>query len=90
MIKHYILKIDPQANCDWDRCVLRNPITGERPDLTAAIAQALGNKPGSYLVRVNIDVEVLETSTVAANIPEAIELPTAKKAIAQPNKLLAS
>jgi len=60
MNKHYILNLNPQANSDWDRCVLRNPITGDRPDLTMEIAQALNNQPGSYLVKVSLQVEVLE------------------------------
>jgi hypothetical protein len=60
MTNYYVLSINPHAQYNWDRCIIRNPITGERPDLLAAIAQMVGNKPGSYLVAVNIEVEVLE------------------------------
>ena len=66
MNKHYILNINPEAACEWDRCVLRNPITGERPDLKYAISQAVQNKPGSYLIKVCLSVEILE-QTVAEN-----------------------
>jgi hypothetical protein len=41
MIKHCILHFNPQADYEWDRCVLRNPLTGERLDLTQAIAEAV-------------------------------------------------
>ena len=63
MNKHYILNINPEAAYEWDRCVLRNPITGERPDLKYAISQAVQNKPGSYLIKVCLSVEVLEQIT---------------------------
>lgn len=60
MKKHYVLSINSQAEHDWDKCVIRNPITGERPDLNSAIAQAIGNQPGSYLISLQIEVEILE------------------------------
>lgn len=60
MNKHYILSLNPDAYTDWERCILRNPITGERPDLTAEIAQAVSNQAGSYLIKVNLQVEILE------------------------------
>lgn len=63
MNKHYILAIDPQAHHEWDRCVLRNPMTGERPSLDLEIANAVSNQAGSYLVRVSINVEILEQTT---------------------------
>jgi hypothetical protein len=73
-IEHYILKIDTQANNEWDKYILRNPLTGERPDLNQTIAQAVGNESGSYLIKINIDVEVLEKD--ARRFPaNTIELP---------------
>ena len=60
MRKHYVLSINSHAQNDWDKCIIRNPITGEHPDLKGAIAQAIGNQPGSYLISVQIEVEVLE------------------------------
>lgn len=59
MNQHYVLNINPQANHEWDRCVLRNPITGERPDFNSAIAKTVQNQPGSYLIKVSINVEIL-------------------------------
>ena len=64
MDRHYILNLNPQASHDWDRCVLRNPITGDRPDLTAEIAKQLQNQAGSYLIKVSLQVEVLEQNLV--------------------------
>ncbi len=70
MNRHYILSINPQANYEWERCVLRNPITGQHPNLTEAITQCLATKEntklieqqaGSHLVKVSINVEILET-----------------------------
>lgn len=65
MTKHYVLSINPQAQYDWEQCVLRNPITGERPDWTALVAEAVNNQPGAYLVSVNIEVQVLEQRSIA-------------------------
>jgi hypothetical protein len=76
MNKHYILSLNPEARADWERCILRNPITGERPDLTAEIAKALNNQAGSYLIRVNLEVEVLEQNS--PNRCNAVELSTGK------------
>lgn len=64
MNRHYILNINPQAAHEWDRCVLRNPITGERPDFQDAIALSVKNQPGSYLIKVSIDVEILEQTVI--------------------------
>ncbi|VEP12040.1 hypothetical protein H1P_130060 [Hyella patelloides LEGE 07179] len=72
MDRHYVLKINPQANHEWDRCVLRNPITGEHPDLKNAIAKAVQNQPGSYLIKVSINVEILE-QTIPHNPPTTIK-----------------
>lgn len=60
MTKHYILHLDPAAKYEWDRCALRDPITADRPALADLIATAVGEQPGSYLVAVNIEVQVLE------------------------------
>jgi hypothetical protein len=64
MIKHYILSLNPTAKHDWDRCILRDPLTAKRPDLAKLIAEAVGADTGSYLVSVNIQVEVLEQAAV--------------------------
>ena len=77
MRKHYVLSINSQAQHDWDKCIIRNPITGERPDLKSAIAQAIGNQPGSYLISVQIEVEVLEKVASSAN--DTLELASSKK-----------
>jgi hypothetical protein len=65
MIKHYILSLNPTAKHDWDRCILRDPLTAKRPDIAKLIAEAVGADTGSYLVSVNIEVQVLEQGAVA-------------------------
>lgn len=62
MTKHYILSINPNAEYDWDRYILRDPLTAARPDFASLIAEAVGDETGSYLLAVNIEVTVLETA----------------------------
>ncbi len=80
MNHHYIITINPQADREWERCILRNPITGQHPDLTQAIAESIGQQPGSHLVKVSINVEVLETasnfSEPVASFPSMSKVPT--------------
>lgn len=71
MIKHYILSLNPTAKHDWDRCILRDPITAKRPEIAKLIAETVGEKPGTYLVSVNIEVKVLEQTPM----PQAEQLP---------------
>lgn len=73
MTKHYVLSLDPNAKYEWDRCTLRDPITAEHPALAALVAQAVGEQPGSYLVAVNIEVTVLETTDAEATLTPATE-----------------
>ncbi|NMG11178.1 hypothetical protein [Brasilonema sp. UFV-L1] len=70
MIKHYILSLNPIAKHEWDRCILRDPLTAKRPDIAKLIAEAVGADTGSYLVSVKIEVQVLEEATV----PQAEQL----------------
>lgn len=60
MVKYYIVNLNPVAKHEWDRCVLREPLTGKRPDIGKMIADAVGEDAGNYLVSVNIEVQVLE------------------------------
>jgi hypothetical protein len=60
MIKHYILSLNSTAKHEWDRCILRDPLTAKRPDIAKLIAEAVGADEGNYLVSVNIEVKVLE------------------------------
>jgi len=74
MTKHYILSLDPTAKYEWERCTLRDPITAEHPALAELVAKAIGDRAGSYLVAININVQVLEEatspSTQTANLVE--------------------
>jgi hypothetical protein len=93
MAHHFVLSIHPQAQYDWDKCTIRNPITGERPDFTEIIAQAVGHEAGSYLICVNIEVQVLEKAAIGQTETVPLNLPIGtNKAIApvKSQKLLAS
>lgn len=77
MTKHYILQLDPNAKYEWDRCSLRDPITADRPGFAELVAQAVGEQPGSYLVSVKIEVQVLEQAAPQSQlIPPMTELPS--------------
>ncbi|UIE35942.1 hypothetical protein [Leptodesmis sichuanensis] len=67
MTKHYILNLDPAAKYEWDRCTLRDPITAQHPALAELVAKAVGERAGSYLVAVDIQVKVLEATPVPAS-----------------------
>lgn len=70
MTKHYILSLNPTAKHDWDRCVLRDPLTAKRPEIAKLVADAVGAEAGTYLVSVNIEIKVLEQ----ASTPQAEQL----------------
>ncbi|NET02174.1 MAG: hypothetical protein F6K62_04810 [Sphaerospermopsis sp. SIO1G2] len=76
MMKHYILNLNPTAKHEWDRCILRDPLTAKRPEIAKLIAEAVGETTGSYLVSVNIEVKVLEEA--AAQQTEQLSLPFAE------------
>ena len=62
MIKHYILTVNPHSQNEWDKLILRNPITGHTPDFAEMIAESVEGKAGSYLIALNLEVTVLEES----------------------------
>jgi hypothetical protein len=78
MNKYYILNLDPQAAHEWDRCVLRNPITGARPDLKEEVANVIDAEAGSFLIKVSLQIEVLEQSLATER--KTVELPAGKNA----------
>jgi hypothetical protein len=67
-MSHFVLKIDPSSK--WDHCCLRNPMTHETADFAAIAAAAVGGKAGNYLVRVVVEVEVLEAHIMPELEPE--------------------
>jgi len=73
MMKHYILNLNPTAKHEWDRCIIRDPLTAKRPDIAKLISEAVGAETGSYLVSVNIEVTVLEQAPTSS--PEQLSLP---------------
>lgn len=68
MRKHLVLSLNPNAQFEWERCTLHHPITAAQPNLAQLVAQAVsqitGEDTGSYLVSVNIEVEVLESASI--------------------------
>jgi hypothetical protein len=88
MTKHFILSINPNAQYEWDRYILRDPLTAGRPELASLIAEAVGDETGSYLVAVNIEVTVLEK----AQNPQLQRVPADVPAVAakqHPSELVA-
>jgi hypothetical protein len=83
MMKHYILNLNPTAKHEWDRCILRDPLTAKRPDIGKLIAEAVGADTGSYLVSVNIQVTVLEEAALlpTEQLPDTFLLTNANKYI---------
>lgn len=75
MTKHYILNLNPAASYEWERCTLRDPITAEHPALADLVAKAVGDRAGSYLVAVNIEVKVLEATAQSHLVPNLVEVP---------------
>jgi hypothetical protein len=86
MMKHYILSLNPTAKHEWDRCILRDPLTAKRPDIAKMVAEAIGTNGGSYLVSVNIEIKVLEEASMpqfeqlSLNIAEVMEKPQLREA----------
>jgi hypothetical protein len=64
MIKYYILNLNPNAKHEWERYILRDPLTAKCPDIAKLIAEALSADTGSYLVSVKIEVSILEEAAV--------------------------
>jgi hypothetical protein len=83
MIKHFILSLNPTAKHEWDRCILRDPLSAKRPDIAKLIAEAVGADTGSYLVSVNIEVKVLEQAAV----PQAEQLTLNVTEVSVPSQL---
>ncbi len=86
MLKHYILSLNPTAKHEWDRCILRDPLTAKRPEIAKLVAEVAGADTGSYLVSVNIEVQVLEqavvpqTEQLTLNILEVNDKPQIREA----------
>ncbi|MBD2445088.1 hypothetical protein H6G25_18245 [Dolichospermum sp. FACHB-1091] len=80
MMKYYILNLNPTAKHEWDRCIIRDPLTAKRPDIAKLISEAVGADTGSYLVGVNIEVTVLQEASTpsAVSFPE-ISVPTQQR-----------
>lgn len=89
MTKHYILHLDPAAKYEWDRCSLRDPITADRPAFAELIAEAVGDQSGSYLVAVNIEVQVLEKAAPQAQMPSPSMSELSNRALPQLQELVA-
>ena len=89
MIKHYVLTLNPEAQYDWEQSNLREPITGDRPDFTAMLAEAVNNQPGSYLISVNVEVKVLEKVATNQYKQLSLDLPKANH-VPQLEELMAS
>ncbi|MBE9031914.1 hypothetical protein IQ266_19445 [filamentous cyanobacterium LEGE 11480] len=85
MLKHFVLNLNPNAQFEWERCTLHNPITANQPNLAQLVAQSVGEQSGSYLVSVNIEVTVLEAASIEQSsnrLINKLELPAIANAAA--------
>jgi hypothetical protein len=57
--QHIVLTVNPDAEDSWDRLSIRDSITFETPDLRKILGQ-LHQQPGSYLLKVTIESEIVE------------------------------
>lgn len=64
MRKHFVLSLNPNAQFEWERCTLHNPITAGQPHFAQLVAEEIAEQTGSYLVSVNIEVEILESAPI--------------------------
>ena len=71
MSKHLIIEIDPNAQREWNRVSIRSPFSYDEPDLKQLIANALEHKPGHYIAKVSVVVEVVEHQPLQE--PEVLE-----------------
>lgn len=58
-MSHIIIEIDPNATYAWNRCAIRGLFSHEEINLQQLVQQQL-DKPGHYLAKVSLSVEVLE------------------------------
>lgn len=56
---HVVIEFDPAAQYEWNRCLIRHSLGFEGVDLKELVEKQL-SKPGQYLAKVSISVEVLE------------------------------
>lgn len=59
-MSYFVVEIDPTAEYEWNRLCVRNPIDGSNPKLDQLVGAALEGKPGHYLAKITVTVEVLE------------------------------
>ncbi len=90
MIKHYILTVNPHSQNEWDKLILRNPITGQTPDFAEMIAESVEGKPGSYLIAVNLEVTVLEEAKPSSSKLLPLELARENTNTSSPECLIPS
>ncbi len=60
MSKHVVIEFDPNAVYEWNRCAVRGLFSHGDVDLKELLAEAIQNKPGHYLAKVSVSVEVME------------------------------
>ena len=70
---HAILTLKPDAQFDWDRCTLRDPLSTDHPSLAQLVQDAIGETSGQFLVAVELKVTILEQ----APLPETSIRPSA-------------
>lgn len=60
MSNHVVIEFDPSAQYEWNRCAIRSLFSHGDVDLKQLVAAAIDQKPGHYLAKITVCVEVLE------------------------------
>lgn len=71
MSNHVVIEFDPNATYEWNRCAVRGLFSHGDVDLKELLAEAIQNKPGHYLAKISVSVEVLEFNPL--HEPEVLE-----------------
>jgi hypothetical protein len=67
MKQYFILKYDPKAEYSFDQISLDCPTTRQSGDLAQIVAQAV-SQPGTHLVSVRIEVEILQSRLLDSSV----------------------
>jgi hypothetical protein len=61
---HYVLTLNPSAPAEHQRLKLNDPLTYNRPDLADLVANAIAQVPGTHLVKVTVQVEIIQSEPI--------------------------
>ena len=63
MQRHFVFTINPNGQYDWDKLNLSCPL-GNTPNLPELLSE-IATQPGTHLIRVCVEVEIIQTEPIA-------------------------